>query len=309
MTVPVRVDDENSAAWTVVAHTARVDHRVMSLIGDPEPGSNLAQVSELYPFEKVSERARAYLLAGIEHMLVWADLAAPLKFHPDQVMNVTLRPAYTLARATLESAAQAVWLLDTLDPIECVKRHLSLILWDLDEHRKSKLGSAEAQAINAREAELLHRASTAFQPADLKRKFTYRDVIRSACNAKGLDLEPDTAERLWRAASGAAHGKYWPTMDLQHVEVGEEYEPGHHRTIRLPNASAMTEVLDAASKMSQYGVVLFAQYSGVDVAAVVGEAMTWVAERIPLKPGVSRDDLMNLHHALPSPERDAKGTP
>jgi hypothetical protein len=130
MSEPLRVDHENSRTWTVVAHTARVDHRIMSLIGDPQQGSSPARVDDLYPFEKVSDRVRAHLLAGIEHMLMWADLAAPLKLHEDQVMNVTLRPAYTLARATTEASAQAVWLLDTRNPVECVRRHLSLIRWD-----------------------------------------------------------------------------------------------------------------------------------------------------------------------------------
>lgn len=304
---PLRVDDENSLAWTVVAHTARVDNQVMSLIGDPQPGSNLAHVDDLYPFEKVSDRVRAYLLAGIEHMLAWADLAAPLKLHDDQVMNVTLRPAYTLARATIEASAQAVWLLDTPDPIECVRRHLSLIRWDLQEHRKSKLDPSEKDVIKAREDDLLRRVSQVFQSDDIIAPRSYLDVIKSACDAEGLDLTAAVAERLWRAASGAAHGKYWPTLELQHIQVGDEYEPGHYRTVQLPNASAMTEVLQAANTMSQYGVVLFAQYSGVDVQAVLGEAMAWVAQRVPLKPGMTRADLLNLQHSLPWPV-DGNGT-
>jgi hypothetical protein len=278
------------------------------LVGDPRAGSNFADVSRLYPYEKVSDRVRAYLMAGIEHMLTWADLTAPLKFHEEQVTNVMLRPAYTLARATIEASAQAVWLMDTLDPIECIRRHLSLMRWDLQEHRKSKLNQVEKDVIKAREAELLRRVSQVFTRDDITPPNTYLDVIRSACTAKGLNLDADAAERIWRAASGAAHGKYWPTLDLQHIQVGEEYEPGHHRTVQLPDASAITEVLEAANTMSQYGVVLYAQYSGVDVAAVLGEAMAWVAERVPLKPGVERTDLMNLQHALPWPPGNGEVT-
>jgi hypothetical protein len=124
---------------------------------------------------------RAYLMAAIEHMLTWADLTAPLKFHDEQVTNVRLRPAYTLARATIEASAQAVWLMDTLDPIECIRRHLSLMRWDLQEHRKSKLDQAEKDIIKAREAELLRRVSQVFKPDDIKPPNTYLDVIRSAC--------------------------------------------------------------------------------------------------------------------------------
>jgi hypothetical protein len=42
--------------------------------------------------EKVSDRARHYVTAALRHMLMWADYAAPFKFHPEQA--VTLRPSY-----------------------------------------------------------------------------------------------------------------------------------------------------------------------------------------------------------------------
>lgn len=113
MTIPFRVDEENSQAWTAVAHSARVSYRAMSVIRDPQLGSNFAAVGELYPFEKVSDRVRAYPMAGIEHMLAWADLTARLKFHEEQIANLMLRPTYTLARATIEASAQAVRLMDT----------------------------------------------------------------------------------------------------------------------------------------------------------------------------------------------------
>jgi hypothetical protein len=302
MTVPIRVDEINSEVWTVVAHTARIGHRALCLIGDPEPGSNFADAARLYPYEKVSDRARAYLLAGLEHMLTWADLHAPLKFHDEQVVNVTLRPAYTLARATIEASAQAVWLMDTRDPRECIRRHLSLMRWDLQEHRKSKLDLAAKNLIKAREAEMLQRVSREFTPREIEPPNTYLNVIRSACEAQGLDLDADVAERLWRAASGAAHGKYWATLDLQSISVGEEYEPGHHRTVQVPDAGGISEVLQAASTMSQYGVVLYAQYSGVDVAAVFGAATSWIAGQVPLKDGTSREELMRASHSLPWPD-------
>lgn len=306
VTTSIHIDEQTSQAWTALAHSARVGYRAMSLVGDPQPRSNFADVAHLYPYEKVSDRVRAYLMAGIEHMLAWADLTAPLQFHDDQVTNVMLRPAYTLARATIEASAQAVWLMDTRDPIECLRRHLSLMRWDLQEHRKSKLDQVDKEVIKARELDLLRRVSQVFQPDDIKPPNSYLDVIRSACDANGLDLDASATERLWRAASGAAHGKYWPTLDLQTIQVGEEYEPGHHRTTQLPDAVVMTAVLETATKISQYGVVLYVQYSGADVAAVLGEAMAWLAERVPLKPHVTREDLMSLQHALPWPNHTSE---
>jgi hypothetical protein len=298
------VDEENTRRWTAVAHSARVHHRVMMTVGEPQPGSNLADVGELYPFEKVADRVRSYITAGIEHMVMWADFTAPLKFHEEQVTNHTLRPAYTLSRATIEASAQAVWILNTLDPMECVRRHLSLIRWDLQEHRKSKLDLTEKRVIQMREDDLIRRVSSVFTAAEIKPPTGYLEVIRSACDAKSLDLDADAAERLWRAASGAAHGKYWPTLELQSIELGEEYEPNRFRSIQLPNASAMTEVLEAANTISSYAVVMYAQYSGAHVAAILREAMEWLGERVPLKPGATRDDLDRIRQSVERPDAE-----
>lgn len=79
VTISLRVNDESCQAWIAVAHSARLQHRTMSLIRDPQPSSNFAEVAELYPSEKVSDRVRAYLMPGIEHMLTGADLTAPLQ--------------------------------------------------------------------------------------------------------------------------------------------------------------------------------------------------------------------------------------
>jgi hypothetical protein len=295
MDIPVRVDEENSRAWTEVAIGSRIDHRVLSLVGDPVGHSNFAQVNDLYPFEKVSDRVRAYLAAALEHLMFWADYAAPLRFHEEQVTNFTLRPAYTLARAAIEASAQAVWLMDTRDPMECVRRHLCLIRWDLQEHRKSKLDLVDKRAVEERENDLLKRVSQVFKPEQIRPPGGgYLEVIRSACAANDLDLDAQDAERLWRAASGAAHGKYWPSVELQKVHPGEEYEPGHFRSVQLPDPSGMTEVLRAAHTMSQYGVLRFADYAGAGIQALLEEATKWVTMRLPVRADATPEELRKL---------------
>jgi hypothetical protein len=289
--IRIPIDEEAVRGWVEVAHGSRILQHCLRDAGDPLPGSPFAQVSGLYPFEKVSDRARAYLMAAIEHLIFWADLQAPLKFHPEQSTEVTLRPSYTLARASLESAAQAVWLMDTTDPMECIRRHICLMRWDLQELRKSKLDIAEKAKAKVLEEDLVHRVSEVFGDAQVRAPQGYLDVIRSACAADGLTLEPDDAERIWRAASGAAHGKYWPTLELQQVIPGEEYEPGQFRSVRIPNVDGITEVLRAAHAMAQVGVLRFLDYSGIDIAASIANAHEWVGEVIPLKEGVDRQEL------------------
>jgi hypothetical protein len=93
--------------------------------------------------------------------------------------------------------------MDTRDLVECVRRHLSLMRWDLQEHHKSKLDPGQREVIKIREDALLRRISRVFQPDDIKPPNGYLEVIKSACNANGLGVEAAAAERLWRAASGA----------------------------------------------------------------------------------------------------------
>ncbi len=287
----VPIDEEASRGWVEVAHGARTLQHCLRHAGDPRSGSSFAQVGELYPLEKVSDRVRAYLAAAIEHLIFWADVQAPLKFHPEQSVEVTLRPSYTLARACLESAAQAVWLMDTTDPMECIRRHICLMRWDLHELRKSWLEPAAKSEAQRREADLVHRVSEVFSEAQVRAPRGYLEVIRSACAADGLSLAPDDAERIWRAASGAAHGKFWPTLELQQVIPIEEYEPRQYRSMLVPDVGGITEALRAAHAMAEIGVLRYLDYSGLDIQASLAAAQAWLSEVIPLKEGADREEL------------------
>ncbi len=277
------VDAAHSLAWTEVAQGTRLDNHILANVGDPTSGSNFALVNDLYPFEKVSDRARSYVGAALEHLMLWADYAAPLRFHPDQVTQINLRPAYTLARAALESASQCVWLLDTTDPKECLRRHLSLINWDLREFRISRVGVEAKAAARAREAELIERVAPVFSEDQIAPPNGYLYVIQKATEAQELSVSRDDADRVWRAASGAAHGKYWPSIDLQDVIVGDEYEPGQFRSVKVPDAGKIAEALSIAQTVTQYGVLKFADYSGADIPALLEGARKWLGPQIPFK--------------------------
>lgn len=291
------VPQEHSRAFTEVAQGARLSWRVLATVGDPRPGSNFAQVSELYPFEKVSDWTHAYLSAAYEHLILWADYVAPFKFHPEQVTNFTLRPAYTLARAALESASQAVWLLSSRDSIECVRRHLCLVRWDFREHARSVADPEHKTRILEQDTRLLERVASVFSPDEVKPPRGYLKVIEWACETEeSLDLTAVDAERIWCAASGSAHGKYWPNVDLQHVVPGEEYEPGQFRAFTLPNSAGMVEALEAAQKMAQIGVLRHADFCGADIPALMDEARTWLADRTPFKPDADPESIARLRH-------------
>lgn len=257
-------------------------------------------MGDLYPFEKVSDRVRAYLTAAVEHLIFWADVQAPLKFHPEQSVEVTLRPSYTLARASLEAAAQAVWLMGTTDPMECIRRHICLMRWDLQELRKSRLDAASKSEAKALEADLVHRVSGVFTDEQVCAPQTYLEVIRSACAADGLSLTPDDAERIWRAASGAAHGKYWPTLELQQVVPLEKNESEQHGSTLVPDVGGITEALRAAHAMAEIGVLRYLDYSGLDIQESLAAAYAWLSEVIPLKEGANREELRRRWSQSPS---------
>lgn len=292
MTGQFPVDEKNTRAWTEIAQGARLHNHMFSAVADPAPGSNFEMINAIYPHEKASDWSRAYVVAAYEHLIHWADFIAPFKFHEDQTTRQTLRPAYTLARAALEASAQAVWMLEGGSVKECARRHLSLIRWDFDEHRKSKASDEDKQKVKDREAVLIERCAEIFTEPETRKPNGYLPVIRDA--AQYIDTDPDELERIWRAASGAAHGKYWPSLDLQYVLLGDEYEPGHHRTTRVPDADGITEVLKVAYDMSSVASRRYAHHAGADVNALYIRARQWLIEQVTLKDDADPEILKRL---------------
>lgn len=278
----IAVNPAITQAWTAVAIGSRINYRVLELVGTPAAGSRFSQVDEGYPYEKLSDRARGYLAAALEHLTFWADYAAPLKFHDEQALYISLRPSYTIARAALEASAQAVWLMNASEPLECIRRHLCLMRWDLQEYRKSKLELNAKAEIKAQEDELLHRVSNVFGEELIRPPGGYLQVIRDACSTDDLALTPDGAERLWRAASGAAHGKHWPNVELKSVVVREAAQ-GAPQQIVIPDPIGIRDVLEAAHEMTQYGVLRFADYSGGNLRQLLLDATLWVSDQIPFR--------------------------
>ena len=156
-----------------------------------------------------------------------------------------------------------------------------LVRWDYVEQRKSLVGNAQAQkAVTDLDAKLLERTAVAFPAAELQPPSHYT-VLRST--ADHIGLVPDGLERIWRAASGSAHGKVWPTLALQHVVPLTEYEPGQFRTLRVPDAKGMTEVLEVAERMTMHGVLRHADYCKADSHALIGAARVWLASVVPFR--------------------------
>jgi hypothetical protein len=126
------VDEPTLQRWKEFAASARWCSRVLSQVGDPLEQSNFRQVNDLYLPEKASDWCRGYLQAAVDHLEFWADFVAPLKFHPEHTVGHRFRPVQSLARAAMEAAAQAVWVMSADTPVESLRRHLSQIRWDIE---------------------------------------------------------------------------------------------------------------------------------------------------------------------------------
>lgn len=282
----VPVDRSTSLAWTEIAQYARLANHILSAVPDPDGDSNLAQIDAMYPHERASDWHRSYLKAALQHLVLWADLVAPLRFHPDQEVVHQLRPAYTLGRAAIEAASQAVWLTGGETAHECARRHLSLIRWDYEEHRKSLREDEAKRRVREMDARLLDRVRSQFDQRELAPP-KHLAVLRGAAPTVGVD--PDDLERVWRAASGSAHGKVWPSISLQHVVPLQEYEAGQFRTFCVPDPEGITEVLRLAEQMTMFGVVRHAQYCGADVPTLMDEARRWLASVVPFREDADPD--------------------
>ncbi len=67
-------------------------------------------------------------------------------------------------------------------------------------------------------------------------------------------------------------------MALQSTVTLDEFEPGQHRAVSLPDANGMTEVLRFADRMATYGVLRHADFCGADIPRLMGEARRWLTD-------------------------------
>ena len=284
----VPIDRETSMPWVEVAHSARLMADVLRQVGEARAGSNFDQMTTFYPFERPFDWCKGYLSAALEHMEMWANYAAPLRFMPDAEVVHRLRPVQTLSRAAIESAAQAVWVMDGANARECARRHLALVLHDLDEQAKAAEGERKQDAREARRV-LLSRLEGAIDEQGIGKFPGYMNIVKLASGvvaAKGSTEgglgDSSEVERLWRASAGSSHGKRWPSVELQ-TTVRAQGQGGANAAVRVPDPAATTKILKLADAVLTYGVLRFADFAGYfpDLDGIVTGAMGRLASAIP----------------------------
>lgn len=267
------VSDEYVDEWKVAAVRIRVLQQVFDRLPDPEPGSPIAECDlQSNDDTYLSDSVREVLNASLDNLQLWANTVVPLVFIDGQPVENPQRPYFTLARAGLESAAQAAWVLAPETTDGRVDRHVRLAVDNLDEMAKAMRQGNGELAEYARERRT--RISEA-HPCPVKRAPSYVDMIREVGPAVGCAA--GDAETLWRIASAAAHGKPWFTRATHTQVVGEQFAPGRSRSLYLADPTRITEVITLAASVAEWSVNRYARLIGANLGSIYGQALAAVA--------------------------------
>lgn len=172
---------------------------------------------------------------------------------------------FTLLRAAMEGAAQALWLLEPDDRRVRVLRRFQMAVRDADERRGthvrimaddlSRTAEAERRFAAAcdRFAELSGRSGIARQEV-LQRSKGFGAMVAASGPAAGVSAEQ--MEGMWRLASGYAHGQSWSligTGDL--APQGSWTEDGvrvYRITADVPTVWMVASLAVLATKQARY---------------------------------------------------------
>jgi hypothetical protein len=284
---PFGLPRDHEQRWKECVYAARSCESTLQRLPDPSPGSDLARADMFYPWEKVSTWVRSYLRASAEHLCLWADVVAPYRFEPGAVNHVRVRPYLLLARAGLEAAAHALWLVEVTDAKECANRFLRLMHRDFNLHRKAlEADNLDTSFIDTRIADLEGRVSEHSIPVSLTERVPgYQELIRFAATKTNHDA--DRWAYLWNAASGAAHGQNWFGVEAFDVVPILEYEPGHFRTVAFADPTYITETMEAACDALQWGTMRWLLMGRHD-PDLLRQATAEIFERMPRLDGTPR---------------------
>ena len=262
--------------WKEAVTRIRISQAMADQCGDPVSGSALAEDDSSCPaVSKISDAARGTLCAALDNLSMWSNAVSPKVYVEGVKIQSSPRPHFTLARAGMESAAQAGWLLEPEDSAVRVERHLRLVVADMLEEEKAVKKMAMATGAQVTQG----IAALRKEVGPVKTAPNYLDAVRAVASHGGTD--PDQGEVLWRTASAATHGKLWFVGATHTSTVGAEYAPGRFRVVHEANPDSVTAVVTFASKLALWATDLFVERLGLDRQEVSRIALIRVAGGLP----------------------------
>lgn len=182
-----------------------------------EPGSSLAGDNRATQPYQLSHTVVAAMNQAVEHLhTIRALIVGAGVMHP--------AAPFTLARAAIETASIAVWLMSPSSRKERVMRRLRLALEDAKDSDRAgaEIGSPSNLAVARRRLDGLAAAAANDPGYTLKSGVNTTDIVRAA------DTQVDRTHVLtaWRVCAGFSHGRIWTTLAvLDRNEVPNEGEP------------------------------------------------------------------------------------
>lgn len=233
---------------------------------DAQPGSQLALDDALtHPYD-MSHSVAVSIGCALDHLQALRTLVV-------DAHALHMAAPFTLTRAALENAAQAVWLSSPPERETRVRRRLQMAVRDVQERHKVGLLLSEQGREQATLQERLDRIAGIAEAAGLTR----RQVLDpgagwgrmvNAC-AWVVDLEGEQLEAIWRIGSGYAHGQSWPLISSGSLErlPGQDAEASVHNyriTAAVPNVvtavGAATLVMQEAVQQHHRQRLLFKRH-------------------------------------------------
>lgn len=300
MKPPFPVGSADSQLWVQSVTRSRMAVRALAATGDPVAGSPLAADDAVFPSEYLSDATRGFLDAALDHLTLWSNTVAPMVFVDGSTVANPPRPYFALARAAIESASQAAWVLEPEASTVRVQRHVRLLLGNLEEMRKTavKTPGADLQEVDNRIEHIRRCAGGTVQRAP-----NYLDMVRAVAQFGGLT--PDEAEIQWRTASAGAHGKAWFIEATHELTLGAEYAPGRFRAVRRPEPGTVSATVRFASALALRTVLRYISLAGHDYAAIGDATLRAVAADLPRS--VADHPTLRPCEAIDRPDRDPSG--
>lgn len=171
---------------------------------------------------------------------------------------ITLSAPWTLLRAAVESAAMAVWVMES--GRRATRRSRALRLWHYDfgqrqlwENDTGRVPPTKGKSGRDRAKEVLALATDlGIKPTRVSTDINYADIVGDGAVAVGLDRTEARAQ--WREASAIAHGGSWPLLALTSPTAAQEIQGGFGLSLTLnedrlrPLADLAHDLLDGALK-------------------------------------------------------------
>ncbi|UCN15837.1 hypothetical protein LFM56_05855 [Cellulomonas iranensis] len=270
------VDAGDIQIWKEAVTRVRLSQAVVEQCGDPMAGSALSEDDASCPATaKISDAARGVLFAALDNLAMWCNAVAPKVYVEGVPSESASRPHFTLARAGIECAAQAGWLLEPEDRATRIERHLRLVLADMGEEQKAagRHDPAVAAVLGERIAALKE------DHGPIKAAPAYLDMVRATAGRGGVT--DDHAEVLWRTASAAAHGKAWFVGAAHITHLGEEFAEGRFRAVHEVNPRAISAVVGFASKLVLWATFQYVSRLGLDFPSLYSSGLAQVASDLP----------------------------